>query len=66
MMKLLEALLERETARLAPLLQRELPPDIERIILEHQEVMLELREMCTHFNEGCLERLKLQDMKAPT
>jgi hypothetical protein len=66
MIKLLEALLDRETARIAPLLQRELPADVEKIILEHQEVMLELREMCQHFNQTVLDRLKLPDMEAPT
>jgi len=65
MMKLLESILENETARLAPLLQRALPLDIEQIVCEHQQVMLELLETCRHFNATVAQRLKLDEPTVP-
>ena len=66
MMKLLESILENETARLAPLLQRALPPEVEHVICEHQQVMLELLETCRHFNATVAQRLKLDEPTVPT
>ena len=65
MMKLLESILENETARLAPLLQRALPRDVEKVICEHQQTLLELLKACRHFNATVTQRLKLDEPTVP-
>jgi hypothetical protein len=44
-------LLDRATANLSPLLQQKLPPEIDKVLVETQEILLFLKELAEHRND---------------